>query len=83
MEELDGDIVLMAVPSEEYVEIEYRNELKKAGKIWFLGGKQEFIKLGVMDDIDMMVMQHLTTPEYAYEGKRSFAAADPTALWAS
>ena len=70
MEELDGDIVLMAVPSEEYVEIEYRNELKKAGKIWFLGGKQEFIKLGVMDDIDMMVMQHLTTPEYAYEGKK-------------
>ena len=51
MEELSGDIVLMAVPAEEYVEIEYRNELKKAGKIWFLGGKQEFIYEGVFDDL--------------------------------
>lgn len=60
MEELSGDIVLMAVPAEEYVEIEYRNELKKQEKIHFLGGKQEFIKLGAMDDIDMMIMQHST-----------------------
>ena len=58
MEELSGDVVLMAVPAEEYVEIEYRNELRKAGKIWFLGGKQEFIRLGVFDDIDIMIMQH-------------------------
>ncbi|PWL61067.1 MAG: amidohydrolase [Oscillospiraceae bacterium] len=61
MEELSGDVVLMAVPAEEYVEIEYRNELKKAGKIWFLGGKQEFVKLGVFDDIDIMIMQHTST----------------------
>ncbi len=58
MEELSGDVVLMAVPAEEYVEIEYRNELRKAGKIHFLGGKQEFIRLGVFDDIDIMIMQH-------------------------
>jgi len=58
MEELDGDVVLMAVPAEEYVEIGYRNELRKEGKITFLGGKQEFVHLGVMDDIDIMVMQH-------------------------
>lgn len=62
MDHLSGDIVLMAVPAEEYVEIEYRNGLKEAGKIHFLGGKQEFIKLGVMDDIDAMIMQHTTTP---------------------
>ena len=58
MEELDGDIVLMAVPAEEYVEIEYRNNLREEGKLHFLGGKQEFIRLGEMDDIDIMVMQH-------------------------
>jgi len=58
MEELDGDISLMAVPAEEYVEIEYRSELIKEGKVSLLGGKQEFVKLGVMDDIDMMIMQH-------------------------
>lgn len=58
MEELSGDIVLMAVPAEEYVEIGYRNSLREAGKISFLGGKQEFIKLGEFDDVDFMLMQH-------------------------
>ena len=62
MEELSGDIVLMAVPAEEYVEIEYRNNLIKEGKVSLVGGKQEFIKLGVFDDIDMMIMQHTSTP---------------------
>lgn len=60
MEELDGDVVLMGVPAEEYVEIEYRHQLKQEGKIHFLGGKPEFIRLGEMDDIDMLVMQHTT-----------------------
>jgi amidohydrolase len=68
MEELDGDIVLMAVPAEEYVEIEYRNGLKNDGKITFLGGKQEFVKLGVMDDIDIMIMQHTAVIGSAGEG---------------
>ncbi len=58
MDDLDGDIELMAVPAEEYVELEYRNQLRKEGKIHFLSGKQEFIRLGVMDDVDIMVMQH-------------------------
>ena len=58
MEELGGDISLMAVPAEEFVEIEYRNQLKEEGKISLLGGKQEFVKLGVMDDVDIMIMQH-------------------------
>jgi len=61
MEELDGDISLMAVPAEEFVEIEYRNKLIEEGKVSLLGGKQEFVKLGVMDDIDIMIMQHTGT----------------------
>ncbi|MDR1832132.1 MAG: amidohydrolase [Fusobacteriaceae bacterium] len=59
MEELAGDIVLMAVPAEEGVEIEFRNGLRQKGEISFLGGKQEFIKLGVFDDVDFMIMQHI------------------------
>lgn len=58
MEDLSGDIAIMAVPSEEFVELEYRNKLREEGKIAFLGGKQEFVRLGVMDDVDVMVMQH-------------------------
>ena len=58
LEELSGDVVLMAVPAEEYLETDYRRQLRESGKIKALGGKQEFIRLGVMDGIDMMVMQH-------------------------
>ena len=58
MENLGGDIVLMGVPAEEYVEVTYRNKLREEGKLWFLGGKQEFIRLGEFDNIDISVMQH-------------------------
>jgi len=59
MKELDGDVTLMAVPAEELVELEYRNKLRQEGKIAFLTGKQEFIRLGVMDGIDITLMFHL------------------------
>ena len=74
MEELSGDIVLMAVPAEEYVEIGYRNELKKEGKIYFLGGKPEFIRLGYLDDVDILLMQH--SANYEGEQKRAYAGGE-------
>ena len=43
---LAGRIVFMAVPAEEYVEIDYRLGLVKQGQTTFLTGKQELIKLG-------------------------------------
>lgn len=65
MEKLDGDVVFMAVPGEEFVELEYREKLQSEGKIKFFGGKQELIRLGVFDDIDMAMMVHSqgNTPE--------------------
>jgi amidohydrolase len=55
---LDGDLVFAAVPAEEYVELEYRERLQQEGKIEFFGGKQEFIRLGVLDDVDLGMMIH-------------------------
>lgn len=55
---LSGGIAFMAVPAEEINDISYRLSLKKAGKITFLSGKQEFIRIGCFDDIDMAVMIH-------------------------
>lgn len=66
MDFLAGDVVLFAVPAEEYVEISYRNKLREEGKIKYLGGKQELIHRGAFDDIDMALQIHLitkTTPE--------------------
>ncbi|MCL2164350.1 MAG: amidohydrolase [Oscillospiraceae bacterium] len=72
LRELDGDITLMAVPAEEFIEIEFRKALRQSGEIWFFGGKQEFIKLGELDDVDMMIMQHSSSSDSQY---RAGAAA--------
>ncbi len=68
LEHLSGEVALMAVPAEEPVEIEFRQHLRKQGKIQFLGGKQEFIALGEFDNVDAAVMMHLTVPK---DGKRA------------
>ena len=64
---LSGRIVLMAVPAEEYIEIEYRDTLRREGKIEFLGGKPELIKLGEFDDVHLAMMIHTTSTQE--EGK--------------
>ena len=51
MDSLAGRVALMAVPAEEYIDIEYRDDLRREGKLEFLGGKPEFIRLGVLDDV--------------------------------
>ena len=62
-DQLGGDIALMAVPAEEFIEMGFRSQLRRDGKITMFGGKQEFIVRGLMDDVDMMVMQHTTITE--------------------
>ena len=59
--DLAGSIVFFAVPAEEYVEVEYRLDLVKQGKLRYLGGKPELIHLGHFDDVDMAVMIHTSS----------------------
>ena len=67
-EYLDGDVVFAAVPAEEYVELEYRQRLREEGKIEFFGGKQEWIRLGEFESIDVGLMVHshagVTEPKF-------------------
>ena len=58
---LSGRVVFMAVPAEEYIEMEYRNSLRQQGAIEFLGGKPEFIRLGEFHDVDIAMMCHTTS----------------------
>lgn len=59
--ELAGRVVFFAVPAEEYVELEWRAEQAAAGRIEFLGGKPELIRLGLFDDVQMAMMVHATS----------------------
>lgn len=65
-ESLCGNVVILAVPAEEFLEIEKRLALKKAGEIRYLSGKPELLGLGVLDGIDMAAMIHANpdTPDY-------------------
>lgn len=70
MKYLGGDLVLFAVPAEEYVEIEYRNKLREEKKIEFLGGKAQIIAEGGFDDVDMALQMHVdpaTHPEGTFQ----------------
>ncbi|WP_102406979.1 amidohydrolase [Parabacteroides bouchesdurhonensis] len=55
---LNGNVTFFAVSAEEYIELGYREELKREGKIKYFGGKQELVRLGEFDDIDAALMVH-------------------------
>jgi amidohydrolase len=55
---LVGKVSFMATPAEEYIELEYRESLRENGEIEFFGGKQELIKLGFFNDVDIAMLTH-------------------------
>lgn len=57
---LSGSVTFMALPAEEYVELDFREQLRSDGLIEFFGGKQEFVRLGEFDDVDMAMLTHTT-----------------------
>jgi amidohydrolase len=72
MAHLAGRVVFFAVPAEEYGDIEWRLEQARLGKIEFLGGKPELLRLGHLDDVDLAMMIHTTSQP---ELKRAAIAA--------
>lgn len=88
--ELWGKVRLCAVPAEELLELEYRNELKKQGKIKYFSGKTEFLSRGYFDGVDMAFMVHAApvymvvkgavgciTKQITYKGKAAHAGGAP------
>ena len=58
LDSLAGNIAFIAVPAEEFIDVEYRWGLRKTGKLGLMAGKQEFIRLGAFDDVDMAMITH-------------------------
>ncbi len=90
LSKLSGKIKLCAVPAEELLEIEYRSELKKQGKIKYYGGKCEFLSRGYFDGVDLAFMVHTgrsfsarrgsngcIAKTVVYKGKASHAGGSP------
>ncbi|MFD1334437.1 M20/M25/M40 family metallo-hydrolase [Oceanobacillus iheyensis] len=53
------------VPAEEYLDLEFREELMSQKKISHYGGKPEAMKLGVFDDIDIGICVHAIGGEFS------------------
>lgn len=89
---LDGQVAFIGAPAEEYGEIAFKNTLREAGKIVFGGGKCEMLRLGVFDDVDVLLTHHLGVKDVevgqhpgngfvsktiTYHGRSSHAAQAP------
>ncbi len=61
MEYLDGDVTFMAVPAEEFIELDFRQSLKDEGKLEYFSGKQQLVYEGAFDDVDMAMMLHASS----------------------
>lgn len=57
---LAGRVAFIAVPAEEYGDVAWRVSQARAGRLEFLGGKPELLRLGHLDDVDLAMMIHLT-----------------------
>lgn len=58
MRELAGSVAFIGAPAEEFIEAERRTEMRERGEIVYYGGKQELVRLGVFDDVDISMMTH-------------------------
>lgn len=76
MKELAGGVSFLGVPAEEYVELGFRDQLRAKGEISFFGGKQEFLKRGYLDDIDIAMAVH--SVDMDSHGKKAMIGATGT-----
>lgn len=90
LDKLCGKIKLCAVPAEELIELEYRNQLMEKGAIHYFTGKTEFLYRGYFDDVDVAIMLHASTDfavgvgavgcvakKIIYKGKAAHAGGNP------
>ena len=70
MDDMSGSICLCAVPAEELIELEQRDELRRRGVIRYAGGKVEFLHRGYFDGCDMAIMVHTSASDKVFEMNR-------------
>src|SRR5262245_46971202 len=74
LDHLAGNLVFFAVPAEEGGDIEWRQAQIEAGRLEFPCGKQELMRLGHFDDVDLAMMIH--TNWRADDGKAGVPASN-------
>ena len=70
--ELSGSLAFIAVPAEEFQGLDRCRKLIAENKIRYCGGKPEFIRLGLMDDIDAVLLIHAGHDTFTPESFNGF-----------
>lgn len=70
IENMSGRIRLCAVPAEELIELEQRDELRARGIIAHPSGKIEFLRRGLFDGCDIALLVHTSAGDKAFEVTR-------------
>ena len=70
--ELNGSLAFIAVPAEEFQALEYCKQLIAEKKISCCGGKPEFIRLGLLDDVDAVLLIHAGHDTFVPESYNGF-----------
>lgn len=61
-----GSLTLFFSPAEEFVDLEFRKELIKQGKIKYLSGKENMLAAHLFDEIDCMIHLHAMGEFHGY-----------------
>jgi amidohydrolase len=61
LDALSGRVAFIATPAEEFIDVSDRLGMRERGEIRLMSGKQEMIRLGAFDDVDMAMMVHTAT----------------------
>ena len=72
VKELSGSLAFIAVPAEEFQALDYCRKLIAEKKIGFCGGKPEFIRLGLLDDLDAVLLIHAGHDTFTPESFNGF-----------
>lgn len=72
LKDLSGKVRFLIVPAEEGIRMDKRRKMIKEGVIRFPTGKQEFIRRGLLDGVDIAFMCHIRCEKegvYIYSGE--------------
>lgn len=58
-EVLGGSVTFLAVPAEEYIDVEKRKRMKNTGIGFPASGKSELIRMGAFDETDLIMTTHV------------------------
>ncbi|MDY3282517.1 amidohydrolase [Dysosmobacter sp.] len=66
---LCGSVDIIGVPSEEYIDLSVKEAMQARGEIRYFGGKQEMVRKGYFNNVDIAMITHNMPTDYMGRNK--------------